>query len=181
MSSSTPGFPTYAYTPPPPQADEAARAVRGLAVVFAVIATLLVTKWVCMACPRHIQHPVTHDDGDVDAAQPWPPLEPRGSEQLRGDSVRGSRRVGPAASLPAFAYSRSVQHNVTGAGEEAAACSVCLGVFESGEMVRLLPVCLHLYHVECIDPWLAAHSTCPICRSETDPTHAADTSQLQPV
>jgi hypothetical protein len=49
---------------------------------------------------------------------------------------------------------------VTGGGEEAATCSVCLGAFESGEKVRLLPVCLHLYHVECIDPWLDAHSTC---------------------
>ena len=81
-----------------------------------------------------------------------------------------SRRVSTTAGLPSFTYDRSVMHNVTGSGEEAATCSVCLGAFQTGETVRLLPVCLHLYHVECIDPWLDAHSTCPICRSGTDPT-----------
>ena len=58
---------------------------------------------------------------------------------------------------------------MSGGSEEAAAtCSVCLGAFQVGETVRLLPVCLHLYHVECIDP--DAHSTCPLCRSGTDST-----------
>ncbi|KAM0892602.1 hypothetical protein ACQ4PT_025642 [Festuca glaucescens] len=74
-----------------------------------------------------------------------------------------------AARLPAFKYSRSAKRKVTEAGEEAATCSVCLGAFQHGESVRLLPACLHLFHVECIDPWLDAHSTCPICRSDTDP------------
>ena len=74
-----------------------------------------------------------------------------------------------------------MRHNVTGTGgEEAATCSVCLGAFLVGETVRLLPVCLHLYHVECIDPWLDAHSTCPICRSGTDPNTEAG-SLLPPV
>ncbi|KAK1632285.1 hypothetical protein QYE76_006600 [Lolium multiflorum] len=36
---------------------------------------------------------------------------------------------------------------------------VCLGAFQLGDTVRLLPVCLHLYHMGCIDPWLDAHST----------------------
>ncbi|KAM0906235.1 hypothetical protein ACQ4PT_016914 [Festuca glaucescens] len=76
----------------------------------------------------------------------------------------------PTAGLPMFTYSQSVKHNVTGPGEEAATCSVCLGALQLGETVRLLPVCLHLYHAECIDPWLDAHSTCPICRSDTDRT-----------
>jgi E3 ubiquitin-protein ligase RNF38/44 len=67
-------------------------------------------------------------------------------------------------------YSRSVKHNLAGGGEEAATCSVCLGEFQLGETVRLLPVCLHLYHAECIDPWLHAHSMCPLCRSDIDPT-----------
>ncbi|RLN11882.1 E3 ubiquitin-protein ligase EL5-like [Panicum miliaceum] len=87
----------------------------------------------------------------------------------------------PTPSLPAtFAYNRSsLQRKVADtAGEEAAACAVCLGAFEFKEMVRLLPVCLHLYHAECIDPWLRKHSTCPVCRSVTDPMMVMDVSQL---
>ena len=104
---------------------------------------------------------------------------------LRGrDRSSGGRprRASPTAGLPSFTYNRSVRHNVTGTGcdEAAATCSVCLGAFQAGETVRLLPVCLHLYHVECIDPWLDAHSTCPICRSGTDPNTEAG-SLLPPV
>ncbi|CAN6163820.1 unnamed protein product [Urochloa humidicola] len=95
------------------------------------------------------------------------------------DEGRQPRRVSPAAELPSFPYNRSVRHNVSGGGgEEEASCSVCLGAFQTGEMVRLLPVCLHLFHVECIDPWLDMHSTCPICRSSTDPT--TDSRLLHP-
>ncbi|CAN6169777.1 unnamed protein product [Urochloa humidicola] len=99
------------------------------------------------------------------------------------DGVGGGRprRASPAAGLPSFTYNRSVsvRHNVTAGGEEAVTCSVCLGAFQTGETVRLLPVCLHLFHVECIDPWLDAHSTCPICRSGIDPN--MDGSLIPPV
>jgi hypothetical protein len=71
----------------------------------------------------------------------------------------GAAATNMAARLPAFKYSRAVKHNVTGGEEAAATCSVCLGAFQLGEKVRLLPACLHLYHAECIDLWLDVHST----------------------
>lgn len=43
-------------------------------------------------------------------------------------------------------------------------CSICLAEFEEGEKLRVLPNCNHGFHVECIDRWLASHSSCPICR-----------------
>ncbi|KAJ3669080.1 hypothetical protein LUZ60_011030 [Juncus effusus] len=43
-------------------------------------------------------------------------------------------------------------------------CSICLGEFLDGERVRVLPSCWHKFHVRCIDTWLRAHSTCPMCR-----------------
>jgi hypothetical protein len=48
----------------------------------------------------------------------------------------------------------------------AADCSVCLGEFSDGELLRLLPKCGHAFHVPCIDTWLRAHVNCPLCRSD---------------
>jgi hypothetical protein len=111
--------------------------------------------------------------------------------QLRRSSANNpSAPPWPAALVPAFTYSRSVRCNVSGDdGEEeetaaaaaAATCSVCLGAFQLGEMVRLLPACLHLYHAECIDPWLDAHTTCPLCRSDTGDPSPVDAGRIPPV
>jgi hypothetical protein len=69
--------------------------------------------------------------------------------------------------LPEYAYTQSSRRRSSRG--EGAQCSVCLGVVQPGEMVRRLPMCKHLYHVECIDMWLASHATCPMCRSDVEP------------
>ncbi|KAK4376110.1 hypothetical protein RND71_006787 [Anisodus tanguticus] len=43
-------------------------------------------------------------------------------------------------------------------------CPICLGEFEQGEKLRILPRCSHGFHVKCIDEWFLSHSSCPICR-----------------
>ncbi|KAK3037827.1 hypothetical protein RJ639_031868 [Escallonia herrerae] len=48
-------------------------------------------------------------------------------------------------------------------------CAVCLCEFEDGEAVRVLPECLHPFHVPCIDMWLYSHSNCPLCRADMTP------------
>lgn len=50
-----------------------------------------------------------------------------------------------------------------GAGEDipVTECPICLGEFEKGDKVRMLPKCNHGFHVRCIDTWLVSHSSCP--------------------
>ncbi|CAN0901615.1 RING-H2 finger protein ATL43 [Linum grandiflorum] len=48
-------------------------------------------------------------------------------------------------------------------------CAVCLNRFENPEVLRLLPKCRHAFHVDCVDTWLDAHSTCPLCRHRVHP------------
>ncbi|CDQ83239.1 unnamed protein product [Oncorhynchus mykiss] len=42
-------------------------------------------------------------------------------------------------------------------------CPVCKEDYSAGENVRQLP-CNHLFHNDCIIPWLEQHDTCPVCR-----------------
>lgn len=53
---------------------------------------------------------------------------------------------------------------------EEPSCAVCLANLDVGatESVTALP-CGHLYHRECIVPWLQQQSTCPVCRCEIEP------------
>ena len=51
-----------------------------------------------------------------------------------------------------------------GTGDSDSCCAVCLCEFQDDEKGRILPLCLHRFHVVCIDLWLASHPTCPVCR-----------------
>ncbi|CAG9858115.1 unnamed protein product [Phyllotreta striolata] len=44
-------------------------------------------------------------------------------------------------------------------------CPVCLKEHVQGETAKKLP-CGHLYHNDCILPWLSKTNSCPLCRHE---------------
>jgi hypothetical protein len=105
---------------------------------------------------------------------------------LHAERSHGRRTEASAAlvlsAIPAFAYKR--EGGTTGRGGDAAGwaqCVICLGLVQVGEVVRRLPVCQHLFHVECIDMWLRSHSTCPICRAAVEEPNAAGQPVPPPV
>jgi E3 ubiquitin-protein ligase EL5 len=81
-----------------------------------------------------------------------------------GGGVRTSRGVDPELlrSLPVTVYhgSDKGRHQQDAVVE----CTVCLAELQDGEEARFLPRCGHGFHAECVDMWLASHTTCPLCR-----------------
>ncbi|XP_019449975.1 PREDICTED: E3 ubiquitin-protein ligase DZIP3-like isoform X1 [Lupinus angustifolius] len=47
--------------------------------------------------------------------------------------------------------------------EDGKRCAICLEDFEPKEEVMTTP-CKHMFHEDCIVPWLTSHSQCPVCR-----------------
>ncbi|XP_047064626.1 E3 ubiquitin-protein ligase ATL6-like [Lolium rigidum] len=84
-----------------------------------------------------------------------------------GPSRRGKRGLDPAvvATFPIVPY-REVREHKIGRGE--LECAVCLTAFEEADDLRLLPHCSHVFHPECIDPWLETRVTCPLCRANLE-------------
>ncbi|GLT81269.1 hypothetical protein SLA2020_526620 [Shorea laevis] len=68
-------------------------------------------------------------------------------------------------SFPTFKYSTVKDFRREKYGLE---CSICLVEFGDDDMLRLLTVCYHVFHQECIDLWLGSHKTCPVCRSDLE-------------
>lgn len=58
----------------------------------------------------------------------------------------------------------SMTYRDDGSDQKLTECAICLAEFASGEEIRVLPQCGHGFHIDCIDTWLASHSSCPSCR-----------------
>jgi len=81
-----------------------------------------------------------------------PPVVPRG--------------LSPAeiSALPCFEF--AARHMSKSPDGDKAACMICLAEFAPGDTVRLLP-CLHRYHRDCVDAWLAKCDECCLCKTPT--------------
>ncbi|KAM7274657.1 hypothetical protein ACFE04_016523 [Oxalis oulophora] len=54
-------------------------------------------------------------------------------------------------------------------------CVVCLCEFESGQEIRLLSNCKHVFHRTCLDRWIGHdQKTCPLCRTHLVPDEMQD-------
>ena len=87
---------------------------------------------------------------------------PRG--RPRGFRGAASGGVDPELlrSLPVTVYRAGPKGSTDDVGVE---CAVCLTELEDGEEARFLPRCGHGFHTECVDMWLASHTSCPLCRA----------------
>lgn len=122
-----------------------------IVVLFSVMLLLtllfLYARWVC-----RYHHPSSH----APHAPPPPATRSAGLDPL---TIR---------SLPMILF-RSLEAPKSGDLEEQqeqdVECCICLGVFEDGDKVKVLPLCKHCFHAECVDKWLCSHSSCPLCRA----------------
>jgi len=64
------------------------------------------------------------------------------------------------AALPDVAVSADMMQ-----ADGGAQCAVCMDDFHLGSAAKQLP-CKHVFHKDCILPWLDLHSSCPVCRFE---------------
>ncbi|KAJ1704443.1 hypothetical protein LUZ63_004222 [Rhynchospora breviuscula] len=64
------------------------------------------------------------------------------------------------AALPMYRYTHQGRGDVP-----EPECAICLSEVNEGEEVKLLPVCMHLFHKDCIELWLEKKRTCPVCRT----------------
>ncbi|KAI4328060.1 hypothetical protein L6164_020452 [Bauhinia variegata] len=67
--------------------------------------------------------------------------------------------------FPTFIYSSVKEYRKHKYGLE---CAICLVEFEEESWLRLITICHHVFHQECIDLWLLSHKTCPVCRRDLD-------------
>ncbi|KAG0487885.1 hypothetical protein HPP92_006696 [Vanilla planifolia] len=95
-----------------------------------------------------------------------------GLEDLIEHLTMGNHRGPPPAarsSIDAMPTIKIRQRHLRGDSH----CPVCKERFELGSEAREMP-CKHLYHSDCIVPWLTQHNSCPVCRQELPPNASGD-------
>ncbi|KAF3501112.1 hypothetical protein F2Q69_00045494 [Brassica cretica] len=134
----------------------------GIAVVIAVLTAVFSLTFLILLYVKHCKR----RNGYVNDTQRFATLRYYGGGGYGGGGV-GRKNSGidrsVIESLPVFRFGALSGH------KEGLECAVCLARFEPTEVLRLLPKCKHAFHVECVDTWLDAHSTCPLCRYRVDP------------
>ncbi|KAL6185286.1 hypothetical protein ACLB2K_041420 [Fragaria x ananassa] len=145
---------------PPPPPVNAANAVKpnsfrpSIIVIVGVLTTLFTVTFLLLLYAKHCKRGSLVIIGGSANSGP-----PRAAALRKNSGI--DRTV--VESLPVFRFGSLRGH------KDGLECAVCLTRFEPTEVLRLLPKCKHAFHVECVDTWLDAHSTCPLCRYRVDP------------
>ncbi|KAI1887670.1 hypothetical protein AGOR_G00192700 [Albula goreensis] len=94
------------------------------------------------------------DDGEVENYEALLNL----AERLGEAKPRGLTKA-DIEQLPSYRFNSNNHQS------EQTLCVVCMCDFESRQLLRVLP-CNHEFHAKCVDKWLKANRTCPICRAD---------------
>ncbi|XP_047342773.1 NEP1-interacting protein 2 [Impatiens glandulifera] len=84
-----------------------------------------------------------------------------------GDGVDGSELYeisNGKQGLAKDSIEKLTQFNISISCHNVGCCSICLENLKDGDVARILPSCLHLFHLQCIDQWLIRQGSCPVCR-----------------
>lgn len=149
--------------PPPPILNQMQRSPfkPSVAVIVGIVTTIFSITFLVLLYIKHCKRGNfnnNHNNNNV-----------YGSSSLAAPGSGGSRRKNSGIdrivieSLPVF------QFGSLRGQKDGLECAVCLNKFGSAEFLKLLPQCKHAFHVECVDTWLDAHSTCPLCRHRVHP------------
>lgn len=111
-------------------------------VIFFIALLYLYSRWVCQVRPFISPPRFLHSPSRQTATPPHQGLDPNA-----------------ISSLPIILHRGSSEDPSEGE------CAICLGIFQDGEKVKVLPNCCHCYHSECVDEWLRTQSSCPLCRA----------------
>lgn len=102
-----------------------------------------------------------------------------------GAAGSGARGIDEATldSYPKMLFSQKTCTGSSNSGEDGEAedkkcCSICLSEYGESEVVRLMPECGHMFHMDCVDEWLRLQATCPVCRTSPLPSLKVPAPQL---
>merc|ERR1712238_609969 len=96
--------------------------------------------------------------------------EPVSISASAASSVSTSEGAAPDEEQPAETSSPTLSFNAqrmlrSFTATTCTSCSICIDEFEEGEKIRLLPLCGHAFHTDCILPWLKdRQGCCPLCK-----------------
>lgn len=154
---------------PPPSGNRISPAVLFVIVILAVL--FFISGLLHLLVRFLVKHPSTTADASSSRSNRYPEISTsdalqRQLQQLFHLNDSGLDQAFIDA-LPVFHYKEIVgggNGNGNGAAQEPFDCAVCLCEFTEKDKLRLLPMCSHAFHLNCIDTWLQSNSTCPLCR-----------------
>ncbi|KAL4600236.1 hypothetical protein ACB092_11G183900 [Castanea dentata] len=154
--------------PPPPHPSSSSMNPSILIIVLIFFVTVVASVSLCLLLRHLNRRCLRHLSNSSTTTTTTTTLTSSASESQSQSHALSNRRVSPENpkstiidSLPLFAFSSITRRS----NSTSADCAVCLSKFEPNDQLRLLPLCCHAFHAECIDTWLGSNQTCPLCRS----------------